>query len=200
MVLFLQVIFSDETWLYVLDNRGSFVWRRPGEEYDSCCVSPRVKHPTKVMVWSCISASGCGRIHAVEGTMNSEQYVKVIKSKLLPTIQDWTTEEHKEWIFMQDGASCHTSRKAKEFLVRSKLELLSWHGNSPDINPIENMWALLKTKTAMKGLTTTRAILESLIHTWHHDPEMATLCKTLVHRMPRRVAAVIKAHGGLTKY
>ena len=41
---------------------------------------------------------------------------------------------------MQDGAPCYTAKSIKTFLANESIELLDWSGNSPDMNPIENLW------------------------------------------------------------
>lgn len=132
--------------------------------------------------------------------MKSEAYCEVLRKKLLPTIKEWDPEGALEWVFMQDGAPCHNSKKSRAYIKGTGLKLLPWPGNSPDLNPIENMWALLKKKMAMKNTTNIQVLIERLIQTWHHDEDMKTLCAKLVGSMPDRVRAVIKVGGQLTKY
>ena len=49
---------------------------------------------------------------------------------------------------MQDGAPCHKAKSIKNLLASQKIPLLDWLGNSPDLNPIENVWELLKRETS----------------------------------------------------
>ena len=47
-------------------------------------------------------------------------------------------------IFMQDGARCHTSRQMQNWFAQQDVTLLDWPGQSPDMNPIENLWTAFK--------------------------------------------------------
>ena len=50
-------------------------------------------------------------------------------------------------IYQQDGAPTHHSRKSQEWLknnLPSFGEKGIWPGNSPDLSPIENVWAIVK--------------------------------------------------------
>ena len=79
-------------------------------------------------------------------------------------------------------------------------ETLPHPPNSPDLNPIENIWAHIKHRLAKEYLfVTARKELEIIItHMWE---EMADdKFNYLIESMPRRIAAVIKAKGGFIKY
>lgn len=54
-----------------------------------------------------------------------------------------------------------------QFILMSHLEqnipLLDWWGNSPDLNPIENMWELMKREVAKEVITTKAQLLDKVI-------------------------------------
>jgi hypothetical protein len=77
--------------------------------------------------------------------------------------------------------------------------VLSWPGNSPDLNPIENLWARLKCLVAAKHPSNKTQLIEAIISSWYHTVTTDEL-KALVDSMPRRCLAVIKAKGYPTKY
>lgn len=193
-----RVCFSDESTFEIMVDKARFVRRRTGEAFNRDCIVERVKHPTSVMVWSVISVHGPGRLYIVEGMMNQVQYKKVLETRLLPQLREWFPDGH--CIFMQDGAPCHTAKSVKQFLQVNNVPLLPWPGNSPDCNPIENMWEIVKRRIATLKPTTKTSLIEGLIEVWCHDPDINRMCSSIIHGMPRRVAEVIKFKGGTTKY
>ena len=62
---------------------------------------------------------------------------------------------HQADIFMHDNAPSHNAGRVSRFLRNENLEVLDWPGISPDMNPIEKAWFILKRKVGQmlpKGL------------------------------------------------
>lgn len=132
-----KVVFSDESTIQILDDRTTRVRRRIGEENQDDCTVKTVKHPAGIMVWGAISVRGHGRLHIVEGTMRQDQYVNVLRTRLIPQLQQWfTAEERNLVIFQHDKAPCHMAKTVQQFLRNSGIRSLDWPGNSADMNPI----------------------------------------------------------------
>ena len=94
----------------------------------------------------------------------------------------------------------HTSKKAKEWFKDHGFMVLSWLAQPPDLNPIEHLWWYLKRKlgeyeTPPGGMI---ELWDRVEKEW--DEIGKEVCQNLIESMPRRVAAVIKAKGGYTKY
>lgn len=180
-------------------DKATFVRRKVGERFAENCIKRTVKHPTKIMVWSVISAKGTGRLYIVEGTMKQDQYKKILQTKLLRQVAEWFPNDEK-FVFMHDSAPCHKAKSVSRFLEEKQVEVLPWPGNSPDLNPIENLWAILKRKMAEITITTKEDLIKRLITVWHRDPVIKENTIKCIQSMPQRIEAVIKANGGVTKY
>lgn len=193
-----QVAFSDESSIETLQDRRKFVRRKATEKDLPECIKEVVKFPEKVMIWSLISAHGTGRVRIVEGTMDSLKYRDVIDEELVPQGEEWFPDGN--YIFQQDGAPCHRSKLIKNHLHAMGLQVLPWPGNSPDLNPIEGLWNDLKNEVNKVQVTNKEQLVERIQEVWHGNGRLAELAKQYIDSMPRRVAAVIAARGGHTKY
>ena len=194
-----KVIFSDESTFVILEDKSEHVRRRPGEELLPECLKSTVKHPTFAMVWSCISSKGLGHLYIVKGTMRQDQYKMVLEKKLKKQIEEWFPTG-TGFTFMHDGAPCHTAKSVSQYLASENIPVLSWPGNSPDLNPIENVWAIVKRRMAQKHITSKDQLIRELIQTWKHDPEVKEIVKNCTRSMPRRVREVLRLGGQRTKY
>ena len=103
--------------------------------------SDRPKHPYKVHVWAGISLRGRTGICIFTGTMDRYVYVDILKKTLLTFIRDVYPESH---CFMADNDPKHNSNYARDFLVANRINWWRTPAESPDVNPIENVWHELK--------------------------------------------------------
>ena len=105
------------------------------------CLICRAKHLTKVHVWAGISEKGATEICIFEGIMNAALYTDILENTLVPFVNNRYPDGHK---FMQDNDPKHTSRLAQALMEDRGINWWRTPAESPDLNPIENMWHELK--------------------------------------------------------
>ncbi|GFU62796.1 uncharacterized protein TNCV_1350511 [Trichonephila clavipes] len=94
-------------------------------------------------------------------------------------------------------SKCGLKRKTTP---RTKITLLDWPGNSPDVNPIENLWSVAKRHVSKVDCSTKKTMIEDAIIVWFRDGKIKTLCSNLVESMPNRVQDLIQAGRGHILY
>lgn len=191
-----SVLWSDETKINLFGYDGpQKVWRKAGEEYQEKCLMPTVKHGGGgVLLWGCMTAKGVGEIHFINGIMDSQVYCDILKAKMLPTLRSLG----RQGLFQQDNDPKHSSRMTKAFLKKEKVKVMEWPSMSPDLNPIEHIWGVLKRKVSERKPKNITELKEVIQEEWKGIS--TETCQTLVYSMPRRICAVLNNKGGHTKY
>ena len=191
-----KVVFSDEK-KFNLDGPDGFAYYWKHDEGQEKIFSKRQGGGKSVMIWSCFSYFGLCDLVILKGKQDSKKYCEVLEHNLLP----FTSLVHGEnWIFQQDNASIHVSKYSREWIEAHNVLLLSWPARSPDLNPIENLWAILAriVYKDSRQYADVPSLIFAIKAAWGQIGE-ETLHK-LVGSMQKRCADVIRLHGAKTKY
>jgi DDE superfamily endonuclease len=196
-----RVVWSDETRVNRVESDGfEWAWKQPGSAIREHHVKGTVKFGGgSLMMWGCMTAQGVGYACRINGRMDAQLYTNILDDEFLKTLE-WHELEIDKIIFQQDNDPKHTSRLARQWFEDKGVKVLEWPPQSPDLNPIEHLWRHLKRQLAAYP-TEARNIdelWERVQTEWEKIP--VQVCVDLISSMPRRIAAVLKAKGGYTKY
>lgn len=153
-----------------------------------------------VMFWGCFSKHGVGPFLALEGSMDGLKYIEVLKEELLPELQYMKDVLNLDIKMMQDNAPCHRSKIVTRFLTENNVEFIDWPPYSPDMNPIENLWAWMKQELYKKNCDFEDAnqLIDAMYAIW--DSITVEMCQNFCGNYEKRLMALKKAKGGYTKY
>ncbi|KAK6328741.1 hypothetical protein J4Q44_G00007190 [Coregonus suidteri] len=136
--------------LFGLNSTRRVCWKKK-DEYNPKNTIPTVKHGGgNIILWGCFSAKGTGRLHRIEGRMDGAMYREILANNLLPSVR--ALKMGRGWVFQHDNDPKHTARATKEWLRKKHLKVLEWASQSPDLNPIENLWREVKPDGSGEGL------------------------------------------------
>lgn len=179
-------IFTDESMFELYSNRvGVWSKTRPKKE--------KPKWNPRLMVWGAISVKGKSILVKIRDKIDSKKYQEILE-KALPSIRKILPK----FILMQDGATPHTSRSTKNWLSSNNISVASWPPNSPDLNPIENVWGLMKREVERQNPRNMIDLEKIIDNVW--DGLTIKYFKTLFQSIPRRIQSCIALKGEKTKY
>ena len=90
-----------------------------------------------------------------EGTLDAPAYQNILQKTLLPAAQEWYEDEKAGWELQQDKASCHTAKSTEGWLEQHGVAVVEgWPTKGADINPMENLWAILDERLEDKKFKT----------------------------------------------
>ena len=184
------VLFTDETTIK-LCSRPKKIWKKRGEKI----YIRSQKHYPKIHVWGCFSSFGFGRIVLFQENLTANKLIDIYKRGLLPSIAIF---KNHNWTLVEDNDPKHTSKVANLWREKLSIHRLDWPSNSPDLNPIENVWALLKKRVAELEPSNLTQLQKNIKLVWKNlAPNLA---QSLTRSMSDRINQVIDREGDSIDY
>lgn len=171
------VIFADESQVQVHRNTLK-LWRKT----DSPSKAPIPTQSPRVGMWSAFSSRGVFPIIFYEASLKAPDYCRILSEGLLETARILHPEGFQ---LVHDNATCHTAAVTKTWLAGNGIQVLPWPASSPDLNPIENLWALLKNRIERRRPRTKAELKQFLEEEWSkisHET-LQNLATSLVDRL-----------------
>ena len=135
---------------------------------------------------------GATQICVFEGIMTAPLYTKILRSILLPFLHNTCPDHHR---FMQDNDPKQTSRVAQLFLEEHHANQWKTPAESPDCNPIENLWHELKEYWRREvKLRTKDELVQGILEFWKAVDVQK--CQKYIRHLRKVVPKVIELNGG----
>jgi len=203
------IIWSDECSLERgIGGRRVWVFRTPYEKYNKEMICPYKKgKDISVMIWGAIYGNGRSDVVIMErdpaadkSGYTANSYLTVLNDQIPRTWQP-------EMIFMQDNAPIHAAKKIREWFTNQAIPVMDWPPYSPDLNPIEHLWAQLKQwindnhpelNEMGKSEQAYQQLFAAILEGW--DAIAPEAIEGLVRSMDDRVNAIIDSEGWYTRF
>lgn len=185
-----NVIFTDEA-TFKLSPNFQKIWRRRGTR----AYQRTLKHPKKIHIWGCFSSNGFGRIVLFKENLNAEKLITIYKNGLLASYPEIS---EGKYILLEDNDPKHMSKLAKSYRKKKKIARIDFPPNSPDLNPIENVWSIMKKRIGKFHPSSERQLELIIRKIWNNLPQQ--MAQNLSNSMMTRLNLVIAAHGDVINY
>jgi hypothetical protein len=196
-----RTLWTDECHIELNGKGNPFKWMWARKRSDVKPISV-ARSPIKLAMWAGISYSGKTELHFYD-RMNQQEYVRILTSALDNRKMTAMFGRGTKWVFQQDGASSHAARSTTQWLTKHVPEFMTsgrqadavWPTYSPDLNPIEHLWSVVKRAVYRRAdsIETKEQLKQVVLDAWR-EISQEVICKC-IDTLPPRWAKVISAKG-----
>ena len=187
------VMESDETMIRLHMSR-KFSWQRAGEHR----IARMMKFSLKVNAWDRFSEQGFGRTCCFAHDLDSAFLCnRIYRNALLPSSRYHFARS--PWLLLEDNDAKHrSSNHTSSWKSAHRIVVLPWSSASPDMNPIENLCSILKTKVAYRRPYAIKDLIKAINEEWNRLPNELAL--KLSSSIKNRIEALINASNDYIMY
>jgi transposase len=191
-----RVFFSDETHFYLGHHGRTYVRRPVGKSHDPKYMRQEQQLHGKVSLWGCICAEGLGHAELYAGSLDSTRHRDILRHSLIKSFREFYPSG--PWNFQQDNVRFHTTPETVTYLHEKGVTLIEWPPWSPDLNPIVNVWNVLKARVYAR-FPQTMEEMETIIREEWADVDLKFISR-ICRSMPRRLQLLLDNNGHKISY
>ena len=141
------------------------------------------------MVWGCFAWHGSGKIVQLRGNINGDIYKRLLVHHMIPSAKQLFPVGG--FCFQHDNATVHSPSNA--YLDKKEFQRMVWPPQSPDLNPIENLWFVMNESMKDRAPKNDDEFFTLIREAW--KKLSVEKLHNVVESMHHRCSLVIKAHG-----
>ena len=196
-----HVMFTDESTFTVRPASNRLrVWRKQGERWMQRHTVPTFKSGYQtVSVWGGFSKLGRTPLVGIVGHFNQFTYRSIIDAHVLP-FKENVHNNNSLFTLQEDNCGPHRAKSIATYLHYKQVNRMKWPSQSPDLNPIEDLWGIMKNRLRKRAVPPSNPLhlFRVLSEIWYSIPDAHL--QNLVSSMVKRVTMVKNFKGGSTKY
>ena len=149
-------------------------------------------------IWGGISKRGATDLVIFTGILKKEFYVEtILRDTLLPYTKSVFPDG--TYRFQQDNDPKHKSRLAINFIEQNNINYWPTPAESPDLNPIENLWHELKNHLRVRVKPKTKEeLVDGIEHFWQNLN--AEKCTEYINHLQKVMPVVLERNGKASGY
>ncbi|KAL7295738.1 hypothetical protein TKK_0011082 [Trichogramma kaykai] len=196
-----QTIFMDEKTFSSTKDGRTGVWRPIGSRFDEeNCIESTVSGRHSMSFYGWFNGDGNADLIEIDRKLNAKQYVHILDTWFYPRVMELYPDAEEIYI-VEDNSPIHTAKDVQFwYQEHPHLILLDHPPRSPDLNPIENMWAQLTRNWVPEDIRTPAAMRNKLRDSWNALLRNPQYFERLTRSMPARLQEVLLRQGAPTHY